>query len=180
MVFFSFLLPSLVYILSPRLSSKFSTLFFFQFTTETSNREKRAEVREIFVETFSNCSNSNSNLKMAVSNWNELSNENYCWINMTTDWNRGTWVILFSLSSMIKAVTRKISTFESLGSWWPLRLFSQRKTEDKDYIWFGLYLRKLSIWHRQTSHVHLVKIYSCCCQKIQIIRYILRGKCYMD
>lgn len=141
-------------------------LFFFQFATETSNREKRAEVREIFVETFSNCSNSNSNLKMAVSSWNELSNENYCWINMTTDWNRGTWVILFSLSSMIKAVTRKISTFESLGSWWPLRLFSQRKTEDKDYIWFGLYLRKLSIWHRQTSHVHLVKIYSCCCQKI--------------
>lgn len=117
-------------------------------------------------EKSSNCSNSNSNLKMAVSNWNELSNENYCWINMTTDWNRGTWVILFSLSSMIKAVTRKISTFESLGSWWPLRLFSQRKTEDKDYIWFGLYLRKLSIWHRQTSHVHLVKIYSCCCQKI--------------
>ena len=76
--FFSFLLPSLVYILSPGLSSKFSTLFFFQFATETSNREKRAEVREIFVETFSNCSNSNSNLKMAVSNWNELSNENYC------------------------------------------------------------------------------------------------------
>lgn len=124
--------------------------FFFQFATETSNREKRAEVREIFVKTFSNCSNSNSNLKMAVSNWNELSNENYCWINMTTDWNRGTWVILFSLGSMIKAVTRKISTFESLGSWWPLRLFSQRKTEDKDYICFGLYLRKLSIWHRQT------------------------------
>lgn len=108
------------------------------------------QVREIFVETFSNCSNSNSNLKMAVSNWNELSNENYCWINMTTDWNRGTWVILFSLGSVIQAVTRKISTFESLGCWWPLRLFSQRKTEDKDYICFGLYLRKLSIWHRQT------------------------------
>lgn len=167
--FFSFLLPSLVYILSPRLSSKFSTLFFFQFTTETSNREKRAEVREIFVETFSNCSNSNSNLKMAVSNWNELSNENYCWINMTTDW--GTWYVgnfvfigLHDSSSNEEDfyvwIAGQLMTSEAIlifAKDWGQRLY---------LLWFVsqevVYLAPTNV----TSHVHLVKIYSCCCQKI--------------
>lgn len=142
--------------------------FFFQFATETSNREKRAEVREIFVETFSNCSNSNSNLKMAVSNWNELSNENYCWINMTTDW--GTWYVgnfvfigLHDSSSHEEDfyvwIAGQLMTSEAIltAKDWGQRLY---------LLWFVsqevVYLAPTNV----TSHVHLVKIYSCCCQKI--------------
>lgn len=142
--------------------------FFFQFATETSNREKRAEVREIFVETFSNCSNSNSNLKMAVSNWNELSNENYCWINMTTDW--GTWYVG---NFVFIGLHDSSSNEEDFYVWIAGQLMtSEAILTAKDWgqrlylLWFVsqevVYLAPTNV----TSHVHLVKIYSCCCQKI--------------